>query len=162
MNSCAMFPLTILPFPAADRVLQSGQSCGIWHLLFHKLDETFNDFPVSAHLVEQVIEQGRLPHRAAEQLLSDMRFPAQLADHGFHPQREPAFRSVRRRFILPAIDWIDQVDPAVGAYDQVVINICAAIAAFDLVIFGRGSDAGWQTKLFLCISSCRPPTCKNP
>jgi hypothetical protein len=38
--------------------------------------------------------------------------------------------------------WIDKINAAIWAVQQIMINICAAIAAFNFVIFWRGSDTG--------------------
>jgi len=39
---------------------------------------------------------------------------------------------------------LNQIFTAIGTLQQVVINIRAAIAAFNFVIFGEGIDTGWH------------------
>ncbi len=91
---------TYFPVPSADRVLQTGQARRTWFELFLVLDQPLHCRPVAAHLAEQVIEQGRLPQRAREQLLGGMRLPAQLPHHGFNRQREFALGLELRAFLF--------------------------------------------------------------
>ena len=49
-------PLPVLVLPAADRVLQTDQPCGIGSLLAFILDEPLHHGSVTAHLAEQIIK----------------------------------------------------------------------------------------------------------
>lgn len=135
--------LPVLLFPTIDRVLQAKQSCGIGSLLTFIVDQPFDHRPVAACLAKQVIKQCRFHKRAAEQILRDMWFFAQLPDHGFQPQGKPALGAARWSlgFLNNGI-WIQEIDAAVGTLYQTLIDIGAAIAAFGFIVFGWGSDAG--------------------
>ncbi len=90
-----------------------------------------------------------------EQLLSDMRLPAQLPPHGLSPQRKLTLRSKRWTFLWLRINRVKQIHPAIGALHQIMINIRAAIAAFHFVIFGWGSDTGrHQGTVSILLSGC--------
>ena len=136
-------PLSVLLFPALDRVLQTGQTRRAWPLFFLMLDQPLHHGSVTAHPAEQIVEQRSLPQCAREQLFCDMRFPADLPQERFNHERELALRS-RRRILIQIDLWkrIYQVCAAVRALQQPVINIGAAIAAFGLILSRWGSDAG--------------------
>jgi hypothetical protein len=70
-----------------------------------------------------------------------MRLPAQLPHYGFDLQREFTFWSKLGTFFLRLI-WLIQIHPAIRALHQIMVNIRAAIATFDFIIFGWGSEAG--------------------
>jgi hypothetical protein len=71
-----------------------------------------------------------------------MRFPAYLPQNGFEGKREFALWAEFGTFLLCIVRLI-QIDPAVGATYQVMINVCAAIAAFDFIVCrGRGNTGG--------------------
>jgi hypothetical protein len=105
-------------------------------------DETLYCGTVTTYLAEQVIEQDRFPHHAREQLLGGMRLPAYLPQNGFKGEGKLTLRAEPGTFLLRVIRLI-QIDPAVGAAHQVMVNICAAIAALDFIIRrGRGKASG--------------------
>lgn len=135
-------PGPVLPFPALDGVLDAGQARRSHPVLLLVLDQSLCCRPVPAHLAEQVIEQRGFPQRAAEQLLGDLRLPAQLPHHGLDPQRKPALRAQAGRLLFFRTHRVNQIDSAMRAFHQPMINIRAAIAAFGLIVFGWGSDTG--------------------
>lgn len=133
-------------FPAADRVLDAGQARRTRFDLFLVPDQPLHYGPVPAHLAEQVIKQSGLPQRACEQLLGRVRLSAQLAHERFHFERQLALRLERRALLFRLIRF-DQIHPTVGTLHQVMINVRAAIATFDFVIFGWGSDASGHEEI---------------
>jgi hypothetical protein len=136
----------VLLFPAADRILQAGESRSIGSLCAFKFDETLYCGSVPAYLAEQVIEQDRFPHHTREQLLSRMSFSAYLPQNGFKGERELALRAEFWTFLLRSVRLI-QIDPAVGATHQVMINICTAIAALDFIVCRGRGKAGRHEKI---------------
>lgn len=142
-------PLTVLSLPALDRILQTDRSRRTWGQLFLIIDQPLHHGPVPARLLEQIVKQSRLPQRPREQFLSDMWFPAQPPPHGLNPERDLAFRSKRWMCLFLRIDRVNQIHAAIGTLQQAMINIRAAIAAFDFIIFGWGSDTGGHRYTFL-------------
>jgi hypothetical protein len=83
-------PLVFL-LRATDRVLQAGQSRCIRYSLPFMFDKSLHHGPVTAHLVEQVIEQRGFPDCACKQFLCRSRFSPYLPQNGFNGEREFTF-----------------------------------------------------------------------
>jgi hypothetical protein len=75
-----------------------------------------------------------------------MRFPAYPPQNGFQGERELTLLAEPGTFLLRIVRLI-QIDPAVGAAHQVMINVCTAIAAFDFIIRGGRGKAGRHEKI---------------
>src|ERR1044071_7398359 len=108
-----LLPL-VFPLPATDRILQTGQTCGLWFLLTFIFDKAPHYVPVTAYLAEQVIEQDSFLHRTCEQVLGRMPFPAQLPHDGLNRKRKPALRAKPGPFLWFGVYWVDEIDTAIG------------------------------------------------
>ena len=75
-----------------------------------------------------------------------MRLPAQLPHQRLDRQRELALRAKLGTLLFRLIGFI-QIHSAIGTFHQIVINVRAAIAAFDFIIFGWGSEAGGHEEI---------------
>jgi hypothetical protein len=106
------------------------------------LDETLHCGAVTTYFAEQIIEQGSFPQRACEQLLGGMRFATYLPQEGIEGKRELTLRAEFGILLFWFVGFI-QIDPAIGATHQVMIDVGAAIAALDFIVCrGRGKAGG--------------------
>ena len=80
-----------------------------------------------------------------------MWFPAYLPHHGFDHKREFTLRSKLGTRLIRLIRLIE-IHPAIGTLQQVMINVRAAIATFDFIIFGWRGDTGGHAKI---VSNCQ-------
>lgn len=77
-----------------------------------------------------------------------MGFSPDPPQEGFDHEREPALRAWGRLLIqINMGKWINEIRAAIGALQQIVIDVRAAIAAFDFIVFGRGRDTGGHSQI---------------
>jgi hypothetical protein len=115
-------------------------------------DESLHRGPVATYFAEQVIKQCGFSQCTCEQLLRRMRFPAYPPQNRFEGERELTLRTELRMFLF-CIMWLIQIDPAVGATHQVMVDVCAAIAALDFIICRGRSNAGRHEKIVSKINA---------
>src|SRR5258705_13392669 len=81
-----------------------------------------------------------------------MRFPAYLPQNRFDGERELTLRAELGTLIFCLVRLI-QIDPAVGTSYQVMVDVCAAIAALDFIICRGRSNAGRHEKIVSKINA---------
>lgn len=131
-------------FPAIDRVLPTGQSCGIGSLSPFILDESFYYRAVAAHLAEQVIEQRGFPQGICEQFLGRMRFSPYLPHHGFKGESEFAFRAKLGTFLCPRVYRVNK--------DYWIASTISFAIAFAPSSFGTSPKATTKATLSLTFT----------
>jgi len=80
-----------------------------------------------------------------------MRFPAQLPHHGFDGKRKFALRAELGTFLFLPIYWVNQIHSTVGTTHQIMVNVCATIAAFGFIVSKWRSEAGGHEEI---VSNC--------